>query len=413
MSQNTGLPTLKDIETKGKAVLVRVDFNVPTNSAGEVLDSTRIEAAKDTILELRGQGAKIILISHMGRPGGEVQEKFSLKHVLSAVEEVLGQPVAFCEHTVGDKAEAAVNQLNPGQILLLENLRFDPGEKSNDEAFAQRLAKLADLYVNDAFSAAHRAHASTAAVTHYLPAYAGRLMEREVKALTDALEDPERPALALVGGAKVSTKLDLLKNIVSKVDYLVLGGGMANTFLEAKGHTIGQSLSESDMVDTVQEIMEEAGTQGCEIILPEIVMVAKELKDNAAAADKPLAEVADDDKILDLGAAACSEIESVIAQCQTVLWNGPLGVFEVPPFDRATTRIARYVAREVQNGSLKAIAGGGDTVSALNQTGVAGQMSYVSTAGGAFLEWLEGKDLPAIERLREIKRERDSSCPAA
>jgi phosphoglycerate kinase len=390
--------TLDEADVRGKRVLLRVDLNVPLED-GKVRDSTRIERVAPTIREIADKGGKVILLSHLGRPKGP-DPKQSLRPVAAAVAEVLGRPVAFAEDCVGAKAEAAVAALRPGDILCLENTRFHKGEESNDPDFAAALAALGDLWVNDAFSAAHRAHASTEGLGHRLPAYAGRAMQAELEALQRALEHPAHPVMAIVGGAKVSTKLDLLGNLIAKVDILAIGGGMANTFLAAQGRRIGKSLAERDLVATAREIVAAADAKGREILLPTDAVVARKLEAHAPSRVVAADAVGEEEMILDLGPRSVEHVVSALARSKTLLWNGPVGAFEVEPFDDATIEIAEAAAELTQAGKLVSVAGGGDTVAALNAAGVTGRFTYVSTAGGAFLEWLEGKALPGVEVLK-------------
>jgi phosphoglycerate kinase len=383
----------------GQTALVRVDFNVPMED-GKVTDDTRLRVALPTIQRLRDAGAKVALLAHFDRPKGKVVPSMSLKPVVDDLERLLGAPVRFADDCVGDEAKAALADLDAGGVILLENVRFHAGEEANDPAFAQLLADLGDLYVNDAFSAAHRAHASTEGLARLLPAYAGESMRRELDALDAALGNPQKPVLGIVGGSKVSTKLDLLKNLVGKLDRLAIGGGMANTFLHAQGVDIGGSLCEKDLADTALEIIEEARRQGCELLLPVDVVVAKEIKPGAEAGIRALDRIAADDKILDAGPETVARLKRAMDLSKTLIWNGPLGVFEIPPFDKATVEAARHAADLTKAGKLIAVAGGGDTVSALNHAGVIDDMTFVSTAGGAFLEWMEGKPLPGVEALR-------------
>jgi phosphoglycerate kinase len=391
--------TLDSADVKGKRALLRVDLNVPMEN-GKVSDATRIERVLPTIRELSDKGAKVILLAHFGRPKGGPDEANSLKPVAAAVAEHLGRPVGFASDCIGDVPAAAIAQMKNGDVILLENTRFHKQEEKNDPAFVEELAKLGDLYVNDAFSAAHRAHASTEGVAHKLPAYAGRAMQQELDALTLALGSPARPVAAIVGGAKVSTKLDLLGNLVKKVDVLIIGGGMANTFLFAQGKSVGKSLAEKDLADTARAILETAKAANCRILLPVDVVAAKEFKAHAAVRVADVDHIAEDEMALDIGPKSVIAVEEALASIKTLVWNGPFGAFETPPFDSATMQIAKTVAFLVQDGKLKAVAGGGDTVSALNAAGVAEKMTYVSTAGGAFLEWMEGKALPGVEALR-------------
>lgn len=394
-----GIRTLDDLDPAGKTVLVRIDLNVPMQD-GEVADATRIERIVPTLVELMEKGAKVVALSHFGRPKGRRQSSMSLSPLRAPLGEALGMEVAFAEDCIGEPAQAAVDALQADMVLLLENLRFHPGEEANDPDFADALASLGDLYVGDAFSAAHRAHASVVGLPERLPSAAGRLMQAEIEALTRALEDPERPVVSIVGGAKVSTKLELLGNLVGKVDAMILGGGMANTFLLAKGVAIGKSLCERDMADTAKEIMARAEARGCAILLPVDARIAKEFKEGAQSTVVAIDQVPDDAMILDIGPASEKLFNERIAECRTALWNGPLGAFEIPPFDAGTNAVARQVADLTQAGNLMSIAGGGDTLSALAHAGVLDQLTYVSTAGGAFLEWLEGKTLPGVAVLR-------------
>jgi phosphoglycerate kinase len=382
----------------GKRVLVRVDLNVPVEN-GKVTDATRIERSAATIGELTGKGARVILLSHFGRPKGR-DPKESLKPVAQEVARVIGKPVAFADDCVGEAAEKAVAAMKNGDVLCLENTRFHKEEEKNDPAFAAALAKLGDIYVNDAFSAAHRAHASTEGVAHKLPAYAGRAMQAELEALAKALEAPQKPVIAIIGGAKVSTKLELIENLMAKVDGLVIGGGMANTFLYAQGVGVGKSLCERDMADTARRILDKARDGQCAIILPIDAIVASKFEANAPSHDYGLSAIPADGMILDVGPNTVERVKAAIDDAATLVWNGPLGAFELPPFDRATVAVARYAAERTKAGTLVSVAGGGDTVAALNHAGVAADFTYVSTAGGAFLEWMEGKTLPGVEALR-------------
>ncbi len=386
--------TLDDMDFAGKRALVRVDINVPVED-GVVTDTTRIERIVDTVEHIQDMGGKVILMAHFGRPKGNVVPEMSLELIAPTVADVLGLPVTWVNSDYGD----AVVAMEGNEVLLLENLRFNPGEETNDEGFAKRLAGLGDIYVNDAFSAAHRAHASTEAIAHLLPACAGRLMAEELGALERALGTPERPVVAVVGGAKVSTKLDLLGNLVGKVDHLVIGGGMANTFLAAQGLDVGKSLCEHNLADTARNILGKAEAAGCEIILPRDIVVARAFK--AGAAHEIVAPDAcpGDAMILDAGPATVAYIVQVFENAKTLLWNGPLGAFEIEPFDAATNAAADIAAELSKAGKLISVAGGGDTVAALNQSGVADDFSYISTAGGAFLEWMEGKELPGVAAL--------------
>ena len=390
--------TLDDLDLNGKTVLVRVDINVPMEN-GVVTDATRIEKIVPTVKDIQAKGGKVVLLAHYDRPKGKVVPEMSLAHVQGALAAALGGNVVFGADCVGDVAKAAIVGAAAGDVVLLENTRFHAGEEKNAPELAAAMAELGDVYVNDAFSAAHRAHASTAGLAHLLPAAAGRLMEAELRALEAALGAPKRPVVAVVGGAKVSTKLDLLGNLVSKVDHLVIGGGMANTFLVAQGVEVGKSLAERDMADTAREIMGKAQAAGCTIHLPVDVVVAREFKANAANECVPTAACPADAMILDAGPATVAALEQVFASAKTLIWNGPLGAFEIEPFDAATNAAARAVARLTAAGGLVSVAGGGDTVAALNKAGAADQFSFISTAGGAFLEWMEGKELPGVAVL--------------
>ncbi len=392
--------TLEDAgDLRGKRVLLRVDLNVPVKD-GAVTDATRIERVAPTIRELSDKGAKVALLAHFERPKGRRVPEMSLAPIAPAVAAAVERPVGFVDDCVGPAAERGVAGLGEGGIVLLENTRFHAGEENNDPDFAAALARVGDVYVNDAFSAAHRAHASTEGIAHLLPSFAGRAMQEELDALGRALSSPERPVLAVVGGAKISTKIDLLANLLRKVDALVIGGAMANTFLAAKGVGIGKSLNEPDLVATARQIMQQAAEAGTAIVLPTDLVVAKELKPNAQHATLPLDQVPADSMILDAGENTVDAIKGWIDQARTLVWNGPLGAFETTPFDRATVAAARHAAERTRTGKLLSVAGGGDTVAALNQAGAAEDFSYVSTAGGAFLEWLEGKSLPGVEALR-------------
>ncbi|NEX91623.1 phosphoglycerate kinase [Caulobacter sp. 17J65-9] len=386
-------------DLSGKTALVRVDFNVPMQD-GKVSDDTRLRVAIPTIRKLQALGAKVALLAHFDRPKGERVPSMSLAPVAPALSALLGEPVAFADDCVGEQAKAAIAALPAKGVVLLENVRYHKGEEKNDPAFAAQLAELGDLYVNDAFSAAHRAHASTEGVARLKPAYAGESMRRELEALNAALGQPKRPVLGIVGGSKVSTKLDLLKNLVAKLDRLAIGGGMANTFLFAQGHDVGGSLCEKDLADTAREIMAEAAKAGCELLLPVDVVVAVEVKPGAPATVRALDGITADEKILDAGPQSVARLIDAMKNSKTLIWNGPLGVFEVPPFDAATVAAAKAAAELAKSGAVTAVAGGGDTVAALNHAGVADDFTFVSTAGGAFLEWMEGKALPGVEALR-------------
>jgi len=396
----TAFKTLDDADVSGKRVLTRVDLNVPYED-GKVTDDTRIRAVLPTIREIADKGGMVILLAHFGRPKDGPEPKFSLSQLVEPVKALLGKPVAFVDDCIGSKAEAAVTAMKPGDVLLLENTRFHKGEEKNDPAFVHQLAKLGDLFVNDAFATAHRAHASTEGLAHVLPAYAGRCMQREIEALESALGNPQHPVIAVVGGAKVSSKIDLLENLVARVDILVIGGGMANTFLAAKGLSVGKSLCEHDLASTALRILKKANDVGCEIILPIDGVVAKEFKAGAANETLPVNRIPDDGMILDAGPGSVAAVAVKLDKAATLVWNGPLGAFEIAPFDAATVAAARHAARLTRAGKLLSVAGGGDTVSALNHAGVAGDFTYVSTAGGAFLEWMEGKPLPGVEILRK------------
>jgi len=394
--------TLDDLpaDLSGKVALVRVDLNLPMKD-GSATDVTRVEAAKPTILELSDKGAKVLLLAHFGRPKGQRNSTMTTSYVQGDVAEVLGKELMFISEVSGPTVEQSLGILRNGDVGLLENTRFWPGEEANDPEFAKAIAAHGDFYVNDAFSAAHRAHASTEGLAHLLPAYAGRAMEAELKALDAALGNPEQPVAAVVGGAKVSTKLDVLENLVGKVQHLIIGGGMANTFLAARGADVGKSLCEHDLVDKANAIMDAADHAGCTVHLPYDVVVAKEFAANPASLrTSNVHEVAADEMILDIGPQATEALADVLKTCRTLVWNGPLGAFETPPFDQSTVSLARTAAALTKEGSLVSIAGGGDTVAALNVADVAGDFTYVSTAGGAFLEWMEGKPLPGVEALK-------------
>ncbi|WP_186397561.1 phosphoglycerate kinase [Stappia sp. TSB10GB4] len=391
--------TLDDLgNLSGRRALVRVDLNVPMDGS-RVTDTTRIDRVLPTIRELADKGARVVLLAHFGRPKGAVVPQMSLAPVAAALSDRLGRPVAFAADCIGAAAASVIDGLKDGDVALLENTRFHAGEEKNDGAFADALAALGDIYVNDAFSAAHRAHASTEGLARRLPAYAGRTMQAELEALASALTTPVRPVLAVVGGAKVSSKIDLLENLVKKVDLLVIGGGMANTFLAAKGVSVGKSLCEHDLADTARRIMDAAAAAGCEIVLPVDAVVAREFKAGAASETVAVDAVPEDAMILDVGPASVANVAAKIDAAATLVWNGPLGAFEIEPFDIATVAAARHAAGRSSNGSLTSVAGGGDTVAALNHAGVADDFTYVSTAGGAFLEWLEGKVLPGVVAL--------------
>ena len=394
--------TLDDVDVSGKRVLMRVDLNVPVEN-GRVSDLTRIERVAPTISEVADKGGKVILLSHFGRPKGRDAAQ-SLKPVALAIANVLKRPVAFADDCVGDPAMVAVGAMKAGDVLCLENTRFHPGETRNDPDFATQLAALGDIFVNDAFSAAHRAHASVEGLARRLPAYAGRSMQDELEALTKILQTPIRPLAAIVGGAKVSTKLDLLGSLLAKVDVLLIGGGMANTFLAARGYSVGKSLCERDLLPTAREIMDKGTAKGREIVLPVDAVVAKRFEANAPSRVVAADGIGDDEMILDIGPRSIEYVCSVLARVETLVWNGPFGAFELEPFDTATVEIAEAAAELTVAGKIKSVAGGGDTVAALNAAGAADRFTYVSTAGGAFLEWLEGKALPGVEVLRVSSR---------
>ncbi len=394
----TAFRTLDHVDVKGKRVLVRVDLNVPVEN-GVVSDTTRIERAASAITEIADKGGKVILLSHFGRPKGR-DPKDSLKTVASEVGRIIKRPVKFVDDCIGEKAEKAVAAMQPGDIVLLENTRFYPGEEKNDPQFVAALAKLGDIWVNDAFSAAHRAHASTAGLGKVLPAYAGRSLQAELEAFAKVLDNPKRPLAAIVGGAKISTKLDLLGHLLQKVDVLIIGGAMANTFLLAQGRKVGKSLVEKDLVATASKIMHDAIAAKREIVLPVDVVVAERFEANAPSRVVDANDVGENDMIFDIGPRSIEYAVSVLARCKTLVWNGPFGAFEMEPFDNGTVEVAEAAAELTQAGKLVTVAGGGDTVAALNAAGVTDRLTYVSTAGGAFLEWLEGKPLPGVEVLR-------------
>ncbi|MBR9843021.1 MAG: phosphoglycerate kinase [Rhodobacteraceae bacterium] len=390
--------TLDEMDLAGKRVLTRVDINVPVVD-GIVTDATRIHRIVPTVTDILKAGGKPVLLAHFGRPGGERRENLSLNQLVPTLEKAFGVPVEFADDCIGAEAEAASKALGEGKVLLLENTRFHAGETKNDPALTEAMAKLGEVYCNDAFSAAHRAHCSTEGLAHKMPACAGRLMQAELSALEAALGKPARPVTAVVGGAKVSTKLELLSNLVEKVDNLVIGGGMANTFLAAKGIEVGKSLAELNMTDTAKEIMDKAETTGCNIVLPVDIVVAREFKANAANETVAADACPADAMILDAGAQSVKEITSVLSSSHTVIWNGPLGAFEIEPFDTATNAAALVAAALTKSGGIISVAGGGDTVAALNASGAAKDFTYISTAGGAFLEWMEGKALPGVAAL--------------
>jgi phosphoglycerate kinase len=397
MPQST-FKTIDSLAVSGKRVLVRVDLNVPMKN-GQVTDAMRIERAAPTLRELADKGAKVIVLSHFGRPDGKRVPEMSLKPLVEPLAKAIGKPVAFADDCIGAVAEAAVRALKNGEVLLLENLRFHKEEEKNDPGFIDKLSALGDIYINDAFSAAHRAHASTEGLANRLPAAAGRLMQAELEHLNSALGSPKHPVCAVVGGAKVSTKLDLLGNLVGKVDKLIIGGGMANTFLQAQGIAVGKSLSEKDLGATAREILEKAKAAKCAVLLPVDVVVAGEFKAGAASKVVDANACPDDQMILDVGPKSIALYQKEVAECATLVWNGPLGAFEMKPFDAGTMALAQSVARLTGEKKLLSVAGGGDTVAALEAAGVADKFSYVSTAGGAFLEWMEGKTLPGVAAL--------------
>ncbi|HEY5047362.1 MAG TPA: phosphoglycerate kinase [Rhizomicrobium sp.] len=395
-----GFRTLDGLDVTAKRVLVRADLNVPVRG-GAVTDRLRIERQAPTIRELAGKGARVIVLSHFDRPKGKIVPHMSLRSIVPVLSEAIGRPVAFADDCIGETARSAVANLRDGEVLLLENTRFHAGEEKNDPDFAKAVASLGDLFVNDAFSAAHRAHATTEGLSHLLPAAAGRAMEAELAHLHKALDHPTRPVMAVVGGAKVSTKIALLANLIGRVDVLVIGGGMANTFLAAQGLEVGRSLCERDQLDTARDILESAARNGAAIVLPVDVVVAKDFKPHAIHHTVDVKSVGKDEMILDVGARSVEEFIDRLERVRTLVWNGPFGAFETPPFDAATVAAARAVARRTRDGTLLSVAGGGDTVAALAHAGVTEDFSYVSTAGGAFLEWLEGKTLPGVAALAQ------------
>lgn len=395
--------TIDDMDLEGKVVLTRVDVNVPVED-GRVTDTTRIDKIVPTVKDIQAKGGIPVLLAHFDRPKGKRVDAMSLRQILPALEAALGQPVAFADDCIGGPAKRVVAGLKAGDVALLENTRFHEGEEKNDATFAASMAALGGAYVNDAFSAAHRAHASTEGLARLLPAGAGRLMEAELKALDAALGNPQRPVMAVVGGAKVSTKLELLTNLLDKVDHLVIGGGMANTFLVAQGIEVGKSLAERDMADTARAILEKAASGGCTIHLPGDIVVAREFKAGAANEVLAATECPADAMILDAGPATVESLRNAMETCRTLIWNGPLGAFEIEPFDRATNAAAQAAAALTREDRLVSVAGGGDTVAALNKAGVAGDFTFISTAGGAFLEWMEGKALPGVAALEAAAR---------
>lgn len=393
--------TIDDLDVAAKRILLRVDLNVPMQY-GEVTDTTRIDRVVPTLIELSKKGAMVIVISHFGRPGGEVVPDMSLSPVARALSQSCGIPIEFATDTIGNSAREKINDLRSGKIIMLENLRFYPEEEANDKAFAAKLSSFGDAYVNDAFSCSHRAHASTEGLAQLLPSAAGRLMQAELNSLSAILENPESPVVAIVGGAKVSTKIEVLGNLSKKVDMLIIGGGMANTFFQARGYAVGKSLCERDMAEHASDVLFDAKKNGCEVILPKDCVVAKDLKEWAEIQNVSLNSIPSDSMVLDIGPASIVDISAKLEKCKTLVWNGPFGAFEFQPFDRGTNAVAKKVASLTKLGKLISIAGGGDTVGALANAGVSDDFSYVSTAGGAFLEWLEGKKLPGIEVLRKF-----------
>jgi phosphoglycerate kinase len=391
--------TLQGADLKGRCALVRVDFNVPMEN-GQITDDTRLRAALPTIELLSKAGAKVVLLAHFDRPKGKRVPEMSLKPVLPALSKLVGKQVAWADDCIGADAKAVVDGLKAGGVALLENLRYHAGEEKNDAGFAAELAKLGDIYVNDAFSAAHRAHASTEGLAKLLPAYPGLSMERELTALDAALGNPQRPVIGIVGGSKVSTKLDLLKNLVTKLDKLAIGGGMANTFLYAQGHDVGASYCEKDLAETAREIIRLAGQNNCKLFLPLDIVVAEQMAAGVPTRVRNLGNVDDHERILDAGPETVARLKRAMGNSKTLIWNGPLGVFEIPPFDKGTVEAAKEAAKLAREGKLVAVAGGGDTVSAMNHAGVANDLTFISTAGGAFLEWMEGKVLPGVEALK-------------
>jgi phosphoglycerate kinase len=397
------IPAITDMDVSGKRLVVRADLNVPFNDDGTVSDATRITRFATGMRDLLAKGARLVILTHLGRPGGVRNLEFSARAIQGTLAKALETEVFFSGNCIGAEAENLANALNNGEVLLCENVRFHPGETENDVAFAANLARLGDIYVNDAFSCAHRAHASTAAIADQMIATAGPLMLEEVHALTKALEAPKRPSVAIVGGAKVSSKIAVLKNLVGKLDAVIIGGGMANTFLFADGAPMGKSLHEADQVETVKEIRELAKKSGCKLLLPKDVVISREFRANARKQVVANNACPDDAMILDAGPVALRDFEAELAGAQTILWNGPLGAFEIPPFDHSTKLLARSAAELTRSGLAVSVAGGGDTVAALNVAGVAQDFTYISTAGGAFLEWLEGKELPGLAALTRAK----------
>lgn len=397
-------PTLDDAQLAGKRVLVRVDLNVPMDD-GNVADATRIDRILPNLREIAGKGAKVIILSHLGRPKNGRDEKFSLRPVVAELEKRLGKKIGFADDCIGEAAERAVAALRDGDYLLLENTRFHKGEEKNDPDFVTALAKLGDVYVDDSFSTAHRAHGSTEGIAHKMPSFAGRSMQVELEILTNLLTSPVRPVMAIVGGAKVSTKLELLGNLMRRVDRLVIGGGMANTFLAAMGKAIGKSLCEMEFADIAQKIMADAAGANCEVVLPVDVVVAPKFAAHAPTRVVDVDHVGLEDMILDIGPKSVAKVEALLESTRTLVWNGPFGAFEIPPFDAGTVAVAKAAARLTKSGQLESVAGGGDTIAALNKADAAKEFTYISTAGGAFLEWLEGKRLPGVEALRDNFRQ--------
>ena len=390
--------TIDDLDVAGKTVLVRADLNVPM-ADGKPTDTTRIDRSVSTIADLTAKGAKVVLLTHFGRPKGQVVPEMSLKPVAAAMAAALGKDVAFATDTIGDSAKATIAAMKDGDVAMLENVRFHAEETDNDDGFAQALADLGDVYVNDAFSTAHRAHASTEALARKLPAAAGRLMQAELEALGGALGTPQKPVAAVVGGAKVSTKMEVLGNLAAKVDMIIIGGGMANTFLYANGHDVGASLCEKDMAEDAKKIVADAAAKGCEIVLPTDVVVASEFAANAENEAVSIDAIPSDKMALDIGPDSIADVEKRLEGCKTLVWNGPFGAFEIEPFDKGTNAAAQAAARLTKGGTLLSVAGGGDTVAALAHAGASEDFSYISTAGGAFLEWIEGKTLPGVAAL--------------
>jgi phosphoglycerate kinase len=389
---------IDNLNCDGKTVLIRVDLNVPMQN-GKVTNTNRIDRVLPTINDILAKNGKIIVISHFGRPKGEKNFDYSLEPVAKKLSQIIGKPVTFINDCIGDEVKSEISKMQNQDIMMLENLRFYKGEEENSKDFARELASLADFYINDAFSSAHRAHASTHKIAQIMTPYAGRLMEAEINALSSALDNPKKPIAAIVGGAKISTKIALLENLIEKTDYLVLGGGMANTFLAAKGYNLGKSLMEKDMLDLANKIMDKAEQLSCEIILPIDGLMAKEFKENAENREIDISNISNDEMMLDIGSKSAKYISDELSNCKTIIWNGPLGAFEIKPFDSGTVEVANNLANFVKENGIISVAGGGDTVSALSNTNAINDFSYISTAGGAFLEWMEGKTLPAVKAL--------------